>query len=52
MKKSIFKSLNFWLLTIAFILSLFVIFVTPYFWESFKELNFRLLISFSIFLVL
>lgn len=49
MKKSIFKSLNFWLLSIAFIFSLFVIFVTPYFLESFKELNFRLLISFSIF---
>ena len=49
MKKSIFKSLTFWLLSIAFLLSLLVIFVTPFFLKSFEELNFRLLISFSIF---
>ncbi len=49
MKKSIFKSLSFWLLSIAFVLSLLVIFVAPYFIKSFEELNFRLLISFSIF---
>ncbi|WP_072680133.1 type VI secretion system membrane subunit TssM [Arcobacter sp. LA11] len=49
MKKPIFKSLNFWLLSIALILSLLVIFVTPFFFKSFEELNFRLLISFSIF---
>ena len=49
MKKSIFKSLNFWLLSTALVLSLLVIFVTPFFFKSFEELNFRLLISFSIF---
>ncbi len=49
MKKSIFKTLSFWLITIAFILSLFVIFVTPYFFKSYEDLTYRLLIAFSIF---
>lgn len=49
MKKSIFKSLIFWLISIAFILSLLVILVTPFFFKSFEDLTFRLLISFSIF---
>jgi type VI secretion system protein ImpL len=49
MKKSIFKTLTFWLITIAFILSLLVIFVTPYFFKSYEDLSYRLLIAFSIF---
>ena len=49
MNKSIFKSLVFWLLTIALVISLFIIFVTPFFFKSFEDLTFRLLISFSIF---
>ena len=49
MKKSIFKSLIFWLLLIAFIVSLFIIFITPFFFKSFEDLTFRLLISFSVF---
>lgn len=49
MKKSIFKTVSFWIILTAFISSLFVIFVTPYLFESYKDLNFRLLIAFSIF---
>lgn len=49
MKKSIFKTVIFWIIFISFLVSLFVIFVTPYLFESYKELNFRLLIAFSIF---
>lgn len=49
MKKSIFKTVSFWVIFIAFILSLLVIFLSPYLFESFKDLNFRLLIAFSIF---
>lgn len=49
MKKSIFKSLTFWLIFTALIISLLVIFVSPYFIESYQDLNFRLLIAFSIF---
>jgi len=48
-KKSIFKTVSFWVIFIAFILSLLVIFLSPYLFESFKDLNFRLLIAFSIF---
>lgn len=49
MKKSIFKTVSFWIIFTAFISSLFIIFVTPYLFESYKDLNFRLLIAFSIF---
>ncbi|MCP4972040.1 MAG: type VI secretion system membrane subunit TssM [Arcobacter sp.] len=49
MKKSIFKSYIFWLIFIAFIISLLIIFVTPYFFKSYEDLTVRLLISFSIF---
>ncbi len=49
MKKSIFKRISFWVIFIAFITSLFIIFATPYLFESFKDLNFRLLIAFCIF---
>lgn len=49
MKKSIFKTFTFWFILTAFILSLLVIFVTPFFFKSFEDLTFRLLISFSIF---
>lgn len=38
-----------WTILSAFILSLFIIFVTPFISDSFKELSLRLLISFSIF---
>lgn len=49
MKKSIFKTVTFWILLIATLSSLFIIFATPYLFDSFKDLNFRLLIAFSIF---
>lgn len=49
MKKSIFKTFNFWFLLTAFILSALILFVTPYIWDDFKDLNYRLLIAFSIF---
>ncbi len=43
------KTIFFWSILVAFILSLLVIFVTPYFLKTFEELSFRLLIAFSIF---
>ena len=49
MKKSIFKTWTFWLIFLAFIASLLVIFITPYLYESFADLSYRLLIAFSIF---
>lgn len=49
MKKSIFKTFNFWFLFTALIISLFIIFATPYIWDSFKDLNYRLLLAFGIF---
>ncbi|RXJ67322.1 type VI secretion system membrane subunit TssM [Halarcobacter ebronensis] len=49
MKKSIFKRASFWILFSAFLISLFIIFATPYLFESYKDLNFRLLVAFCIF---
>ncbi len=49
MKKSIFKTFNFWFLLTAFIVSLLIIFLTPYIWDDFKDLNYRLLWAFGIF---
>lgn len=49
MKKSIFKTISFWVIFISLIVSLFIIFVSPYIFDSFKDLNFRLLVAFCIF---
>jgi len=46
---SIFKSTIFWILSVSFIVALFVMFATPYLFESFKPLTLRLLIAFSVF---
>jgi len=46
---SIFKSAIFWILSICFVSALFVIFVSPYLFESFSDLTLRLLVGFSIF---
>jgi len=43
------KTIFFWAITIAFILSLLIIFLIPFIFESFEDLSFRLLIAFSIF---
>ncbi len=51
MKKSIFKTVSFWIIFISFIVSLFIIFASAYLFDSFKDLNFRLLVAFCIFLV-
>jgi len=49
MKKPIYKTLTFWALLIAFISMLFIIFISPYFFDAFKELSFRLLVGLSLF---
>lgn len=49
MKKSIFKTVSFWIIFISFIVSLFIIFASAYLFDSFKDLNFRLLVAFCIF---
>lgn len=46
---SLFKKISFWSILSSFLLSLFILFVTPYIFDSFKDLNFRLLIAFCIF---
>ena len=43
----IFKSGVFWTLLISLIISLVIIFVFPYYFESYKKLNFRLLVGLS-----
>lgn len=43
------KVIFFWAIAIAFILALSIIFLTPFIFESFQDLSFRLLIAFSIF---
>ncbi len=48
---SIFKSGVFWTLFIAFLVSMTIIFVFPFFFESYKDLTYRLLIAFSIFFI-
>ncbi|MGB5918940.1 type VI secretion system membrane subunit TssM [Arcobacter sp.] len=49
MKKPFYKNIIFWIIFVSFIISLLIIFLFPYLFDSFKELNFRLLLSFSLF---
>ncbi|PPK61323.1 type VI secretion system protein ImpL [Malaciobacter marinus] len=49
MKKTIFKNLYFWTILISFIVSLLIIFLWPYLFDSLKSLSSRLLIASSIF---
>lgn len=44
-----YKKIFLWTILSSFILSMFVVFVTPYISDAFKELSFRLLIGFCIF---
>ncbi|BAK74054.1 MULTISPECIES: type VI secretion system membrane subunit TssM [Arcobacter] len=44
-----FKKISIWAITISLVISLSIIFITPFIFESFKDLSFRLLISFTIF---
>ncbi|PHR56516.1 MAG: type VI secretion system membrane subunit TssM [Arcobacter sp.] len=46
---SIFKNVFFWIIAVSFVLALFIIFATPYLFESLEGLTLRLLIAFSIF---
>ncbi len=46
---SLFKNPFFWIIIIALVLALLIIFVSPYLFESFKGLTLRLLVGLSIF---
>ena len=45
---SLFKNPFFWIILIAFIVTIFIIFVSPYLFESLKSLTLRMLIGMSI----
>lgn len=49
MLNNTYRKISFWAILTALIVSLFILFITPYIFDSFKDLNFRLLISFCIF---
>lgn len=49
MKKTIFKNPYFWTILISFIISLLIIFLWPYLFDSLKSLSSRLLVASSIF---
>jgi type VI secretion system protein ImpL len=51
MIKSLFKSGIFWTLFIATIITATIIFLFPFLFESYKELNYRLLVAFSFFFI-
>jgi len=46
---SLFKNPFFWIIFLAFVSALFILFVSPYLFESLADLTLRLLISLSIF---
>ena len=46
---SLFKNTFFWIITVAFIIALLIVFVSPYLFESFESLTLRLLVAISIF---
>ena len=46
---SIFKNVFFWIIFVAFLVSMLIIFVSPYLFEYFESLTLRLLIAFLIF---
>ncbi|WP_457744611.1 type VI secretion system membrane subunit TssM [Sulfurimonas sp.] len=48
-KTSLFKNTFFWIITIAFIIAILIIFVSPYLFESFESLTLRLLIAITLF---
>ncbi|MDF1880499.1 type VI secretion system membrane subunit TssM [Sulfurimonas sp. MAG313] len=48
-KNSIFKKPSFWILSLSFIVAIFILFATPYLFEGWKDLTLRLLVSFSLF---
>jgi len=47
----LFKSGIFWTMLIAVIISLVIIFVFPYYFESYEVLSYRLLVAFSVFFI-
>lgn len=50
-KSTIFKSAIFWVITIAFITALLIVFVSPYLFSSFEDLTFRLFIASIVFFI-
>ncbi|QFR48941.1 type VI secretion system membrane subunit TssM [Sulfurimonas lithotrophica] len=52
MIKSLIKSGIFWTLFVSAIVTAIIIFAFPYFFESFEELNYRLLIALSFFFII
>ena len=50
-KPSIFSSLSFWIIFIALISALLIVFVSPYLFEYFEEFTLRLLVAFLVFFI-
>ena len=48
-ESSLFKNPFFWIILIAFIITILIIFVSPYLFESLKSLTLRMLIGLSVF---